>query len=475
VERIGREGLDARRARFGFHSAGLLVFDGVLRTAGVRRLRDPDDYAGVDVEGKVALAMRYEPGEKDENSPFDGRNPSRWSDLRYKALVAREAGATALIFVSASEAGDEESDRLPLLRNEVLLSRAGLPVLQVTPAVADRWLAAGGHDLAELREAIDRSFEPRSVPLSSVRVRGRADVLTTAAPVRNIVGILPGRGDLAEEAVAVGAHYDHLGFGGTRSLEPDTEAVHNGADDNASGVAAMLCAVQGLRPRLKTNPGDRRTLVVLAFAAEEIGLGGSAHYVRNPALPIERTAAMVNLDMVGRLREGGLSAMGSESATEWQPLLDEIAARLDLTLTTGGDGYGPSDQMPFYQENVPVVHLFTGAHTQYHTPADDAATLNFEGGGQVAGFVEALLGELLTRPERLTYQASSGIPTMTGDSRASTAPTWGAFPTTAPWEPARAGCCCPIRAKEAPPIAPACEAATSSSRWRGSKSTISTT
>jgi Tol biopolymer transport system component len=396
-------------------------FSGTLVFVGYGIRAEPlgyDDYAGVDVEGKVALAMRYEPGEKDENSPFDGRNPSRWSDLRYKALVAREAGATALIFVSAPEAGNEESDRLPLLRNEVLLSRAGLPVLQVTPAVADRWLAAGGHDLAELREAIDRSFEPRSVPLSSVRVRGRADVLTTAARVRNIVGVLPGRGDLAEEAVVVGGHYDHLGFGGTRSLEPDTEAVHNGADDNASGVAAMLCAVQGLRPRLRTNPGDRRTLVVLAFTAEEIGLGGSTHYVRNPALPIERTAAMVNLDMVGRLREGGLSAMGSESATEWQPLLDEIAARLDLTLTSGGDGYGPSDQMPFYQENVPVVHLFTGAHTQYHTPADDVATLNFEGGGQVAGFVEALLGELLTRPERLTYQASSGIPTMTGDSRA---------------------------------------------------------
>jgi hypothetical protein len=320
------EELGADFTPLGFSSSrefsGPLVFVGY----GIRaEPLDYDDYAGVDVEGKVALAMRYEPGEKDEKSPFDGRRPSRWSDLHYKAFVAREAGATALIFVSPPEEGNEEPDRLPLLRNEVLLSRAGLPVLQVTQAVADRWLAADGHGLAPLREAIDRDFEPRSVLLSSVRVRGRVDVLTTTAPVRNIVGVLPGRGDLAKEAVAVGAHYDHLGFGGTGSLEPDTEAIHNGADDNASGVAAMLCAVQGLRLRLTTNPGDRRTLVVLAFAAEEIGLGGSAHYVQDPVFPLEHTTAMVNLDMVGRLRKDGLSAIGSESATEWNPLLNEIA------------------------------------------------------------------------------------------------------------------------------------------------------
>jgi Tol biopolymer transport system component len=126
---------------------------------------------------------------------------------------------------------------------------------------------------------------------------------------------------------------------------------------------------------------------------------------------------MVNLDMVGRLRKDGLSAIGSESATEWNPLLNEIAGKSDLELTSGGDGYGPSDQMAFYQKDIPVVHLFTGAHTEYHTPADDVETLNFEGGGKVAAFTEVFLGDLLIRPERLTYQASSGASPMAGDSR----------------------------------------------------------
>jgi hypothetical protein len=402
----------------GFSSSG--SFSGPLVFAGYGIRAEPldyDDYDGVDVAGKVVLAMRFEPGEKDENSPFDGMRPSRWSDLRYKALVAREAGAAALIFVSPPEEGDEHPERLPLLKNEVLLSRAGLPVLQVTPEIADLWLGAGGSSLAELRGAIDAGYEPRSTPLPSLRVEGRVDVRTTQEAVRNVVGVLPGRGALAEQAVIVGAHYDHLGYGGSGSLEPDSEEIHNGADDNASGVAAMLCGVRNLRRRLEAGAGEHRTLVVAAFAAEEIGLGGSAHYVQSPVVPLERTVAMVNLDMVGRLRESRLSALGSDSAAELEGLLRGVAEELELDLHTGGDGYGPSDQLPFYQKEIPVVHLFTGSHEEYHTPADDTSTLNAKGGGRVARFLELLLHELLVAPERLSFQASTGSPTMGGDSR----------------------------------------------------------
>ncbi|MFQ5415429.1 MAG: M28 family peptidase [Myxococcota bacterium] len=402
----------------GFSSS--LEFSGPLVFAGYGIRAEPlgyDDYADTDVSGKVVLAMRYEPGEDDPDSPFDGRRPSRWSDLRYKALAAREAGAAALIFVSPTAEGDEEPNRLPLIKNEILLSRAGLPVLQVTPAVADRWLAAAGYSLAQLRDAIDSDFTPRSFEIPSARVRGRTDVLTSTAPVRNIVGVRPGRGSLAGESIVIGAHYDHLGFGGAGSLEPDVEAVHNGADDNASGVAAMLCAVQRLSPHLRANTGDERALIVLAFAAEEIGLGGSAHYVQNAIRPLDTTMAMVNLDMVGRLRDGRLSALGSESSTDWDALLAGLVDETNLVLSTGGDGYGPSDQMAFYQREVPVIHIFTGAHSEYHTPADDVETLNIAGGGQVSTFVEDLLADLLTRRERLPYRASGSAPTMGGDSR----------------------------------------------------------
>jgi Tol biopolymer transport system component len=411
----------------GFSSSGAV--SGTLVFAGYGIRAEPlgyDDYAGLDVAGKVVLAMRYEPGERDEDSPFDGARPSRWSELRYKALVARELGAAALVLVSPPQEGDAEPDRLPLVRNEVLLSRAGLPVLQITPSLADRWLAAAGRDLQGLRATIDADYSPVSLEIERVSVEGRTDVLTTDAPVRNVVGVLLGSGHLADEAVVVGAHYDHLGFGGTGSLEPDVEAVHNGADDNASGVAAMLCGVRQLEASLDPA-APRRALVVAAFAAEEIGLGGSAHYVAEPRAPLERTVAMVNLDMVGRLRDDELTAMGSDSAEEWTQRLEPLARAAGLELSTGGDGYGPSDQMPFYQAGIPVLHLFTGSHSEYHTPADDVETLNMQGGGRVASFLASLLGDLVTRDERLTYRATTETPTMGGDSRG-----YGAYLGTIP-------------------------------------------
>jgi Tol biopolymer transport system component len=400
---------------FGFSSSG--DFSGSLVFAGYGLRAEPldyDDYAGVDVRGKVVLAMRYEPGEADEGSPFDGRRPTRWSDLRYKAHVAREAGAAALVFVDPP---NDQEDRLPVLKQEGPISRAGLPVLQVSRDVAREWLAAGGHELERLRAEIDESYRPRSVEIPSLEVAGRVDVVTTEATVSNVLGVLPGAGDLGREVVVVGAHYDHLGIREHGSLPAGAEAIHNGADDNASGVAAMVCGVGGLAARLETGSGARRTLVVGAFGAEEIGLGGSAWYVQHPPFPIEDTVAMVNLDMVGRLRDARLSVIGTDSALEWDDLLPGVAVGHDLEFTTGGDGYGPSDQTSFYEKGIPVVHLFTGAHAEYHNPNDDVGTLNVDGGGQVAAFLEDLLAHLLAREERLTYRESATGPMMTGDSR----------------------------------------------------------
>ncbi|MBW2258480.1 MAG: M28 family peptidase, partial [Deltaproteobacteria bacterium] len=412
----------------GFSSSGAFGGPVVFAGYGIRAEElDYDDYAGIDVEGKVVLALRYEPGEKDEESPFDGKRASRWSDLRYKALKAREAGAAALVFVTGPVGSDpDEPDSLPPLKSGGPTSRAGLPVLQVTRAVASAWLASEGHDLGTLQAAIDEDYAPRSVDLPSLRVEGTVDVVATTAQVSNVVGVLPGRGDLAEEVVVVGAHYDHLGYGGDRSMRPDEEAIHNGADDNASGVAAMLCGVGDLSEDLRTA-SERRTLVALAFAAEEIGVGGSNWYTRHPLFPLEQTVAMVNLDMVGRVRDGALQVLGTDSAPEWEDLLRPHAQAAGLEITTGGDGYGPSDQMPFYEKEVPVIHLFSGAHEEYHTPDDDSETLNMEGGDQVAGFLADLVGSLVTADLTLTWRASTTGPTMAGDSRG-----YGAYLGTIP-------------------------------------------
>ena len=409
----GEQGVDF--TPLGFSSSG--EFAGPLVFVGYGIRAEPlgyDDYAGLDVTGKVALAWRYEPGERDPDSPFEGTRASRWSGLRYKALIAREAGAAALVLVSPP--GEEEA-RLPPLRARGPVSPAGLPVLQVSQAVAREWLLAAGRDPEDLHAAIDADTRPHSFEIEGLEVSGRIDLQTTRVSVENVVGLLPGRGALAREAVVVGAHYDHLGMGGTGSLQRGA-AVHNGADDNASGVAAMVCGVGALIRELENDPGPhRRSLVVIAFTAEEIGLAGSLEYVRHPAFPLEATTAMVNLDMVGRLRDDKLWGLGSDSAPEWSALLERRGKQSGLEVVTGGDGYGPSDQLPFYEQGIPVVHLFTGGHTEYHTPDDDPKTLNLEGGGQVAGLLQGVLRELLEADQALTYRPAESAAPLVGDSR----------------------------------------------------------
>ena len=294
-------------------------------------------------------------------------------------------------------------------------SDAGIPVIYVTRATADRWLASAGLTVATARDTIDSGKKPISKALS-VHVKATVTVEPTKAESWNLVGVVPGKGALAEEIVVVGAHYDHLGHGGRGSFKPDVDAIHNGADDNASGVAGALCSAGMVAQSVGKE--DRRTLVVVAFSAEEIGLGGSAAYVEAPGVgSMAKTVAMVNLDMVGRLRDNKLSALGTDSAPEWKALIEgAVKATPGLEVNGSGDGYGPSDQTSFYAAGVPVVHLFTGAHDQYHTPDDDAPLLNMEGGGTVTSFTAALLGELVQPATKLAYaRSTSGAPG--GDSR----------------------------------------------------------
>ncbi|MCP4039827.1 MAG: M28 family peptidase [bacterium] len=400
---------------FGFSSS--TEFEGDVVFVGYGIVAEPlayDDYAGVDVAGKVALAMRYEPGEADPDSPFDGKRSSRFSDLRYKALKAREAGAVALIFVSPP---DEEEDRLPRTGRRGAVSDAGIPVIQVDRKIVEQWFASAGADFTAAHAAIEADYEPHSRTLPGVRVAGETHLQASRTSLENILGIFPGRGELSSETVVVGAHFDHLGRGGASSLTPDRDEVHNGADDNASGIASMVCGVAEVLKQIGEIDEPRRTLLVASFSGEESGLLGSNHYVRNPARPIEDTVAMVNLDMVGRLRERRLHAMGADSSPGWSALLEPIAARLDLDLVAGGDGYGPSDQMAFYGAGIPVIHLFTGSHPQYHTPEDDIEHLNVAGGARISTLLADSLIALLHREQRLAYQASTHGPMMAGDSR----------------------------------------------------------
>jgi Tol biopolymer transport system component len=379
---------------------------------------------GVDLRGKVALMLRYEPQERDPASPFDGRRPSRWSALRYKVHQARERGAAAVVFVTGP-AQDEEKDRLPALRNDGPESPAGLPVMQLRASAAARLLAPAGIDLAAFQKDVDRDLRSRS-RATGLRLEGRVAMRATFAEAENVAGVLPGRGALAHETVVIGAHYDHLGLGGEHSMRPNTRAVHNGADDNASGTAVVLAAAERLSAAL-ADATSRRTVVFALFAGEEVGLAGSGAFVKNPPFPIDQTVAMINFDMVGRLRDDQLMAFGTDSAADWESALAPLGAELGLKLKTVGDGYGPSDQTSFYAARVPVLHFFTGAHEAYHTPDDDADAVNMEGGARIAELGARLARELASGRLNPRYARTSGAPLQAGDSRG-----YGAYLGTVP-------------------------------------------
>lgn len=242
----------------------------------------------------------------------------------------------------------------------------------------------------------------------------------------NVIGLLPGRDPvLRNEVVIVGAHYDHLGLGGFGSLDPDsTGAVHNGADDNASGAAMLIRIAE----RLAAAP-PARTVVFIAFSGEELGLLGSAHYVKQPIYPLSATVAMINLDMVGRLRQKRLIVYGAQTAAEFPALLDSLNWHAGFDLKAQGDGYGPSDQSSFYAAGKPVLHFFTDLHEDYHRTTDDWQKINVEGMDQVASFVTGVVTALGNRPGPLTPVTSAPRRATLG---AVVSPGYGAYLGTVP-------------------------------------------
>jgi hypothetical protein len=222
-----------------------------------------------------------------------------------------------------------------------------------------------------------------------------------AAAVKNIVGLIPGSGRLAGQTVVIGAHYDHLGLGGSGSLDPDSlGVVHNGADDNASGTAALLETARILGRRAAP---DVRTIIFVAFTAEELGLIGSDYYVKNPSVAIDSTFAMLNFDMVGRLRENKLITGGTGSAPELPQLLDSLNLGYGLTLAAQDDPWGRSDHSSFYAAGIPVIHFLTDTHEDYHRTTDDWDKINVDGIERVAMYAADLAWNLATRTTNLTY------------------------------------------------------------------------
>jgi hypothetical protein len=368
-----------------------------------------DDYADVDVEGKIVLVIRREPQQDDEASVFDGKRTTTHSLIRTKLDVAKRQKAAGVLFVN--DPFSVQQDEKDQLTNPTGFgtNSAEIPFAHVSQAWVNQILqqtpiqTADGRsfsDLAEIEAEIDRTGTPISQALAGWSADMQTAFEVQQVSLANVIGVLEGAGPLAGETIVLGAHYDHLGFGGYGSRQPNERAVHYGADDNASGTVAIIELAR--RYAALPDPPVRR-LVFIAFDGEERGLLGSRHYVNQPSFPLSDTIAMLNYDMVGRMRDGVLTAMGSGSAVEFAELLDQAAESSGVEVKQSPRMMGASDHYPFFERDIPVLHFFTGVHPDYHTPEDTFDRINMDGVLQTIDVSERLLAAIMETPERLSF------------------------------------------------------------------------
>jgi len=389
-----------------------------------------DDYAGIDVKDAIVLVLTQEPGEMDSTSRFDGNVNTPYADLRTKAINAREHGALGMIVVNGPRYHAGEPIRPPATDGGGYMS-SGLLAAQVGEDAANAMLSGSGRTLASAQAAIEADTLPHSFALPD-SVTLTVNLRRTRATTSNVIGILPGRD--TTRTLVIGAHYDHLGYGGPSSLAPNSHEAHVGADDNASGVTAMLLVAEKLGRKAARGQRPTHTIVFIAFTGEEMGLVGSSHYTDEPARPLESTEAMLNMDMVGRLRNNQLQVMGTGTAVEFDTLVTmanaarplgfagvdengwsrpksgaagEPVAAAHFKLSRSADGYGPSDHSSFYKKGIPVLFLFTGSHPDYHRPSDTWDKIHAAGLVRVASFAAALMESLDARPKPTPQKAKA--------------------------------------------------------------------
>jgi hypothetical protein len=362
-----------------------------------------DDYAGVEVKDKIVIVLRHEPQEDDEKSVFAGKQFTTHASIVNKAINAKNHGAVGMILVNDAGSHPKEPDDLIRFGTLAGPEEMKLAALQVKAAVVEEWLKASGKSLVALQQAIDRDLSNHSFALEPFpRVALTVDVQRTRRQVANVVGLLPGQDErLGKQAMVIGAHYDHLGLGDNHSLAPSLIGqVHHGADDNASGTSGVLELARGLAARR----GElKRSIVFVAFAGEETGLLGSSYYTQHPAVPLEQTLAMINLDTIGRISRNKLYVGGVGTSPGFKKLVEEANRSVGFELSYSASGYGASDHMSFTVREVPVLFFFSGLHADYHKPSDTWEKIDAASGARIVELVANVVAELDALPEKPPY------------------------------------------------------------------------
>ena len=394
-----------------------------------------NDYEGLDVAGKVVLAFDGNPENDVPRSPF-----SRF-DVRAKAKIAKDKGAVGLLLISRED--KFESDKYARVKFDQTLGEAAVPTFAVSRGTGANILGIKDAELKTI-ETLTAMKKDTTAKVKinfqdlSPTVSFKVNFVKKTTDAYNVIGILEGNdATLKNEAIVIGAHYDHLGKGGQGSLAVNSTEIHHGADDNASGTSALIELARIFAKEKK----NKRTIIFIAFGGEEEGLLGSKYYVNNPVFPLDKTVAMVNMDMVGRLKDDKLTVGGIGTASEWKSLIEvkNQGSALNVvqtktprvensvgTLTTATttlfnlqlneDGFGPSDHSSFYGKQIPVLFFFTGSHEDYHKPSDTADKINYAGMLKIIEYVAQITRDIDQNPKRPTYTVAKSSSTVGGRS-----------------------------------------------------------
>ncbi len=354
-----------------------------------------DDYEGVDVKDKIVIVFRNTPEPNVPHSEFDAHSP-----LRKKASVARDKGATGIIFINPYDE-NKTSDDLIEFSYDRGGSIGGFSAVSVKRSFIEQLLQSEGKNLKEVYDKIIETKKPSSFELKDASAKISTEVKEVEAVSWNVGGFIEGTDpELKKEWIIIGAHFDHLGMGGEGSLyRGDEPQIHNGADDNASGTTGVLELAEKIASQ---KDKLKRSIAFFTFSGEELGLLGSNYLVNNLPFPVEAAITMINMDMIGRLKDSSLIVYGTGTSSNWKDILNKYN-KYGFKLTFNDEGFGPSDHSSFYSKKIPVLFFFTGTHEDYHKPSDDTEKINFAGEKDVLDYIYNITMDIDNNPERPDY------------------------------------------------------------------------